>query len=111
MANSLTTSPIYVDTDMTVSYRKDATVIALTADPTGVQVTNILITVPTGNSAAAGTIIVTDGATTPVTLLTIPVTTTTAYPIRLEYTFPLTWRDFEITGVAATHTAMQIWTR
>lgn len=110
MANALVQQPIILDTDQTVSYRNEPTVKAISGDPTGVFVVNILITATAG-VGGAGTILVTDGATTPITLLKIPVASTTTYPIRLEYSIPLQWRDFLVTGLTATGTQMYIWVR
>lgn len=110
MANSLVTQPLFLDTDQTVAYKSEPTVLALNPNPLGVQVENILINCPSGTSTA-GNILVTDGATTPVTLFTMHITAATAFPISIAYTVPLQWRNFKITGLTATATSIQIWTR
>lgn len=110
MANALTQQPLFLDTDQTVAYKSEPTVTAVNPNPLGFEVVNILINCPSGTSAA-GTITVTDGATTPINLLTVHVTATTVFPIALDYTVPLQWRNFKITGLTATATTMQIWTR
>ena len=110
MANALAQQPLFLDTDQTVAYKSEPTVIALNAAPLGLQVENILLNCP-GGTPGVGTITVTDGATTPATLLTVDITATTAFPISIAYTVPLQWRNFKITGLTATATTLQIWTR
>lgn len=111
MANALTQQPLFLDTDQTVAYKSEPTVTAINPSPLGVQVVNILVTCP-GGTPTAGTITVTDGdASGSINLLTIHITTLQLFPIALEYTVPLQWRNFKITGLTATATAMQIWTR
>ncbi len=110
MANSLVTQPLFLDTDQTVDYKSEPAVTAINPTPLGFEVANILINCPSGTSLA-GNILVTDGATTPATLLTVHITATTAFPIALNYTVPLQWRNFKITGLTATATTLQIWTR
>lgn len=110
MANALAQQPLFLDTDQTVAYKSEPTVVALNAAPLGVQVENILINCP-GGTPGVGTITVTDGATTPITLFTFHVTATTLFPVSIAYTVPLQWRNFKITGLTATATTMEIWTR
>lgn len=110
MANSLVTQPLFLDTDQTVAYKSEPAVTAINPFPLGVQVENILINCPSGTSAA-GNILVTDGAATPATLITVHITATTVFPISIAYTVPLQWRNFKITGLTATATTIQIWTR
>lgn len=110
MANALAQQPLFFDTDQTVNYKAEPTVVALNAAPLGVQVENILINCP-GGTPTVGSIVVTDGATTPITLFTQHITATTLFPISFVYTVPLQWRNFKITGLTATATTMEIWTR
>lgn len=110
MANTLAQQPLFLDTDQTVAYKSEPTVVALNAAPLGVQVENILLNCP-GGTPSAGTITVTDGATAPITLFTFHVTATTLFPVSIAYTVPLQWRNFKITGLTATATSIEIWTR
>lgn len=110
MANALAQQPLYLDTDQTVAYKSEPTVVAL-GSPLGVQVTNITLDAPTGNATALGTILVTDGATTPITLFKATVNASTQFPLRFFYDVPLQWRNFKTSGLTATGTTMQIWTR
>lgn len=110
MANALTQQPLFLDTDQTVAYKSEPAVTAVNPNPLGVEVVNILINCP-GGTPSAGTITVTDGATTPINLLTAHITASTTFPIALNYTVPLQWRNFKITGLTATATTLQIWTR
>lgn len=105
MANLLTQNPFFVDTDMTTAYWETTGIL-----PNGgsLFITKILLTCP-GGSVTAGTINVSDGATTPIKLLTIPVATTVVLPLLLDFTVPLSWRDFKISGLTATATSLQIW--
>lgn len=111
MANALTQQPLFLDTDQTVAYKSEATVLAVNPNPLGVFVQNILIDCP-GGTPSAGNIVVTDGdASGSINLLTVHVATTTVFPISVTYTTPLQWRNFKITGLTATATTLQIWTR
>lgn len=110
MANALTQQPLFLDTDQTVAYKSEPVVTAVNPNPLGFEVVNILINAPSGTSTA-GTITVSDAATTPINLLTVHITATTIFPIAFDYTVPLQWRNFKITGLTATGTTMQIWTR
>lgn len=111
MANALTQQPLFLDTDQTVAYKSEPLVLAQNPHPLGVFVEQILINVPSGNATVPGFITVTDGATTPINLLTVGVTQSTQFPLVLNYQTPLQWRNFKITGLVSTGTTMQIWTR
>lgn len=104
MANSYTTQPLYFDTDMTVGFREES---GLLSGQEGVFVCNMLI-IPNG-TVAAGTINIVDPVSSAV-LFKYPVATTLT-PVSISFYVPLQWRDFKITGLTATVTAIQIWTR
>jgi len=111
MANALTQQPLYLDTDQTVAYKSEPTVTAVNPNPLGFFVENIVVNAPAGNATTNGAIIVTDGATTPINLLVIDVTPSTAFPLVIPFKTPLQWRNFKATGMTATGTSLQIWTR
>jgi len=106
MANLIAQQPIYIDTDMSTAYWESTGVLA---GGGSLFITKILITCP-GGTVTGGTITVTDGASTPIDLLLIPVASTVRMPLLLDFTVPLTWRDFKIT-LGSTGCALQIWTR
>ena len=112
MANALTQQPLYLDTDQTVAYKSEPTVLAVNPHPLGFFVENIVVSVPGGGAATPGTIIVTDGdASGAIDLLKVDIGSTTVLPFSIAYTTPLQWRNFKITGLTATGTSIQIWTR
>lgn len=108
MANLLTQQPFFLDTDQTTSYWNT---VGILKNGGSLFITKILITCP-GGTVTGGTITVSDGATTPINLLIIPVVSTVRLPLELNFnSAALTWRDFKITGLTATGCAVQIWYR
>jgi hypothetical protein len=103
MANIYNTNPIHIDVDMTAGWRSLQT---LSGTPMGIRVVKILLT---GNpTAAAGSITITDPNDGTV-LLALPVTSSMS-PIQFDFqTAGVGWRDFQVTGVTATTTALKIW--
>ena len=110
MANTYDTQPVYIETDMgSTGFREESGALK---NQQGLFVNNIIVTVPTGNTVAAGTIAITDPTgTSPNTLLQIPITTTTVFPIIIPFTVGMQWKDFAVNGQATTKTALQIWYR
>jgi hypothetical protein len=112
MANALTQQPLFLDTDQSVAYKSEPAVLAQNPKPLGVFVENIVISVPGGTAPTPGSIVVTDGdASGSINLLVLDISATTALPFSIAYTTPLQWRNFKITGLTATGTSIQIWTR
>lgn len=108
MANTYDTQPIFIDTDMgSTGFREEAGALA---NQQGLFVNNIIIT--QNGMVADGTIVITDPTgTSPNTLLQIPITTSTVFPIIIPFTVGMQWKDFAVNGQATTKTALQIWYR
>ncbi|MGH9444761.1 MAG: hypothetical protein ACRD3O_03420 [Terriglobia bacterium] len=105
MANTYNTNPIYLDTDTTEGWKSLQT---LSTNPVGILPQKVVLIA--AGTTAAGTVTVTDPTGSNV-LLTLPVTTDQA-PIILDFeSMNVAWRDFKVTGLTATVTALQIWYR
>jgi hypothetical protein len=112
MANALTQQPLFLDTDQTVAYKSEPTVLAVNPNPLGFFVENIIVNVPGGGSATPGTLVITDGDPSgAINLLKLDITSNTVFPVQITFTSPLQWRNFKIIGLTATGTSIQIWTR
>jgi hypothetical protein len=121
MANSFNTQPIWLDTDTSTgansNWRGTSGCTLAGIGSHGIKPTRILILpAATGTSVVAGTIVVSDPASS-TALLTIPIVTPAATEpfdlivISLDQSGSL-WRDFVVTGLSsATKAALQVWYR
>lgn len=112
MANSLTTQPMIVDTDIT-TWRGAAAITAL-GYKTGVRVQKLALVVASGGAATAGQVTITAPSDSSPLYFPLVVGTQGAYTVIYESnpTDPhgsLAWRDFAVTGVTATGTRLYLW--
>jgi hypothetical protein len=124
MANSFNTMPIWLDADTSTggntNWRGTSGCTLSGLKAMGIKPVRILV-VPAAaaNAVLTGTILVADPQTSPATtggLLSIPVVTPAATEPFLPIVIDLNdtsrlWRDFVVTGLTATKTAIQIWYR
>jgi len=108
MANSYTTQPIVLDTDIT-SFRTAANV------ANGIKVQKLILVVGTGSAGVAGAVTITLPSARGGSALYAPILVgTQAANTTILNDNPysdaiLTWTDFAVTGLTATKTVLYIW--
>ena len=120
MANNYNSNPIYLDTDIASGWRALQTlntgnlpanaqqVSGAVARQWGVQVIKVSLILV--GAQGAGTVLVSDPNDSAI-LLKIPITASGAFTNEFDFVNAAKWRDFKVTGLTATGTAMQIWYR
>jgi hypothetical protein len=124
MSNSFNTVPAFFDTDTSTgantNWRGTSGCTLAGIGKMGIKPRRILVVPATAAAAVTtGTILVADPQTSPSTtggLLSIPIVAPVAGEPFIPFYIPLDqtsdlWRDFVITGLTATKTALQIWYR
>lgn len=108
MANSLNTQPIVVDTDL-ANFGTSQT---LQSRPFGVRIYKMALQVV--DTSVAGTVTITnpiDGATLLPSMVVAAAGTAGTLLYFDNITDLLTWKNFAVTGVTATHTRLFLWYR
>lgn len=107
MANSLSTLPLVIDTDIT-SFRTAA------GASQGIRVTKITLAVGASAASTAGVVSITDPSDS--SLLCYPMLVPSSQPAytvlyneNQDVSGVETWRDFAVTGLTATGTRLFIW--
>lgn len=115
MANSLNTSPIVIDTDITTFRNAAAVTSTNCTQGCGIRVSKLVLAVGPGGASTAGTVTIT--APSDSSTLYPPLVVPSASPANTELIVDsepavmgrVNWRDFAVTGLTATGTRLFIW--